>query len=266
MNSYFHRFLSVTCLMALGMSGRPLFAQQVAQPTQLASPGITAGSTNGPGIGGVIPYTADEVTVTTQTLADGTKITHKRLVKLYRDSQGRLRREWFKAEAESVGQGDSPQLVEINDPVAGAHYNLNPGDRTAQKREIRRPTPSTAHRLAAASGNLPPAPPVAARPTVEDLGTQVIEGLEARGERITRTIPAGAEGNDQPMQITYERWYWPKARLVLLSITNDPRYGEIMLRLTNLVLDEPPADLFQIPPDYTIVELQPVAKPESPSD
>lgn len=133
MNSYFHRFLSVTCLMALGMSGRPLFAQQVAQPTQLASPGITAGSTNGPGIGGVIPYTADEVTVTTQTLADGTKITHKRLVKLYRDSQGRLRREWFKAEAESVGQGDSPQLVEINDPVAGAHYNLNPGDRTAQR-------------------------------------------------------------------------------------------------------------------------------------
>jgi hypothetical protein len=252
--------------VALGAIGHPLVAQQAPQPVQPASPGITAGSTNGQGIGGVIPYTADEVTVTTQTLADGTKITGKRLVKLYRDSQGRLRREWFKAEAESVGQGDSPQSVEINDSVAGASYNLNPRDRTAQKREIRRPTPSAAHQSAAASGNLTPAPPVPPRPTVEDLGTQVIEGLEARGERITRTIPAGAEGNDQPMQINYERWYWPKARLVLLSVTNDPRYGEIVLRLTNLVLDEPPAELFQVPADYTLEELQPVAKTESPSD
>jgi hypothetical protein len=214
----------------------------------------------------VLPFTADEVTVTTQTLADGTKITHKRLEKLYRDSQGRLRRERFKAEAESVGQGDSPQSVQINDPVAGVSYNLNPGDHTAQRREIRRPTPSAVHHSAAASGNLAAAPPVPPRPTVEDLGTQVIERLDARGERVTRTIPAGAEGNDQPMQVTYERWYSAKPRLVLLSVTNDPRCGEIVLRLTNLVLDEPPADLFQVPPDYTVQELQPVAKPESPSD
>jgi hypothetical protein len=210
----------------------------------------------------VIPYTADEVTVTTQTLADGTKITSKRLVKLYRDSQGRLRREWFKAEAESVGEGESPQSVEIVDSVAGATYNLNPRDRTAQKREIRRPTPSPAHRPVATSGNLSPAPPVSPQPTVEDLGTQVIEGIEAVGDRITRTIPAGAVGNDRPMQITEEIWRSPRLRRALVSITNDPRYGEIVLRLTNLVLDEPPAELFQVPADYTVQELQPIAKPE----
>ena len=47
---------------------------------------------------------------------------------------------------------------------------------------------------------------------------------------------------------------------------DDPRYGETVTRLTNLVRDEPPADFFQAPADYTLVELQPVAKPESPSD
>jgi hypothetical protein len=266
MNSHFQRFLAVTCLVALGAIGRPLVGQQASQPVPSASSGITAGSTNGQGIGGVIPFTADEVTVTTQTLADGTKITRKRLEKLYRDSQGRIRRERFNAEAESVGQGDSPQSVQITDSVAGASYILNPRDHTAQRREIPRPTPSAAHHSALASGNLTLAPPVPPRPTVEDLGTQMIEGLEARGERVTRTIPAGAEGNDQPLQITYEHWYWPKARLVLLSVTNDPRYGEIVLRLTNLALDEPRAELFQVPPDYTLQELQPVAKPESPSD
>jgi hypothetical protein len=68
------------------------------------------------------------------------------------------------------------------------------------------------------------------------------------------------------MQITYESWYSTKVRLMLLIVTNDPRSGETVTRFTNLVLDEPPADLFQVPPDYTVQELQPVAKPESPSD
>jgi hypothetical protein len=39
-----------------------------------------------------------------------------------------------------------------------------------------------------------------------------------------------------------------------------------VLRLTNPVLDEPSADLFQVPADYTVQELQPIAKPASPSD
>jgi hypothetical protein len=53
---------------------------------------------------------------------------------------------------------------------------------------------------------------------------------------------------------------------MLMKVTNDPRYGETVMRLTNLVLAEPSPDLFQVPPDYTIQELQPVAKPESPSE
>jgi hypothetical protein len=104
------------------------------------------------------------------------------------------------------------------------------------------------------------------RPTREDLGTQVIEGLEARGERITRIIPEGAEGNDKPMQMTSESWIAAKEGIVLLQISNDPRRGERVMHLTNLVLEEPPAELFQLPADYTLEELRPVAKPESPSD
>lgn len=213
-----------------------------------------------------VPYSADEVTVTTQTLADGTKITHQRLSKLYQDSQGRSRSEYFGNGVESVGQDDSPQPVSIFDPVAGARYFLNPRDRTAQRRDVRRPMPPPLSKTTGASSNLTPARPVSPQRTYEDLGTQMIEGLEAKGERITTNIPAGAEGNDQPMQTTFERWISTKPRLVLLSVTNDPRYGETVTRLANLVLDEPPAELFQVPADYTVQELQPVAKPESPSN
>jgi hypothetical protein len=256
------------CLVTLGMSGCPLFAQQMAQPAQPASSGGTSGSIDSQGIGRAVwvPYSADEVTVTTQILADGTKVTRKRLVKEYHDTQGRTRYEFFGPEVESAGQKDSPVSVRIMDPGAGAFYNLNPRDHTAQKTDTRRRTPSSPAPPTGASSNLPPTPPEPPQPTREDLGTQVIEGIEAVGERITRTIPAGAVGNDRPMQITEEIWRSARLRRALMVITNDPRYGETVKRLTNLVLEEPAAELFQVPPDYTVQELQPLAKSESPSD
>jgi len=262
-NNHFYRFLSVLCLVALGTATIFLGAQQAAQP---ASQSITASSTNVQGIRGVnrVPYSADQVTVTTQTLADGTKITQRRFARVYQDSQGRKREESFKSGVESVAQDDSPEWVRIVDPMVGVSYRLNPRDRTAQKTEI--PRGRHLRKTTGASANLTSAEPLPPQPTREDLGTQVIEGLEATGERITQTIPAGAEGNDQPIQITYERWYSTKAHLTLLSVTNDPRYGETVTRLTNLVLDEPPADLFQVPADYTIEEIQPVAKPKPESE
>jgi hypothetical protein len=94
----------------------------------------------------------------------------------------------------------------------------------------------------------------------------VIEGLETKGERVTRTIPEGLEGNDRPIQITTETWIATKARIVLMNHWNDPRRGETVMHLTNLVLDEPPAELFQVPADYTVRELQTVVKPEPASD
>jgi hypothetical protein len=267
MNNCFRRFLSVTCLVALGAIGFSLVAQQTPQPAQPGSQNVTAVPTGGLGIKRVIgaAYSADQVTVTTQTLADGTKITRKRLVKEYRDGQGRVREEFFKAGVESVSQDDSPEWVRIVDPMVGVSYRLNPREHTVQKTEI--PKRGIILRKQTGASETPTSvEPVPPQPTREDLGTQAIEGLEARGERITRTIPAGAEGNDQPIQVSLEIWTSTKPRLVLVNITNDPRYGESVTRLTNLSLDEPPADLFQVPADYTVRELQPVARPEPPSE
>jgi len=264
-NNHSHRFLSVMCLVVLGAIGSPSFAQQVPKP---ASPGVVAGTANAQETRGeaVVAYSADQVSVMTQTLADGTTITHKSLTRVYRDSQGRTRHENYGTRADSAGPADSPQSISIFDPVAGVNYYLNPSDHRAQRREVPKPSPSPAARAANPSANLGPAPPAMPRPTREDLGTQMIEGLEARGERIARIIPEGAEGNDKPMQMTSESWIAAKEGIVLLQISNDPRRGERVMHLTNLVLEEPPAELFQLPADYTLEELRPVAKPESPSD
>lgn len=81
------------------------------------------------------PYSAQAVTESVQTLSDGNRIVRKNTAQLYRDTEGRTRRE------QTVGNfgpiafpaGETPQTVFINDPVSGYSYILDPSSRTARK-------------------------------------------------------------------------------------------------------------------------------------
>lgn len=66
------------------------------------------------------PYSGLELTETTQVLADGTRIHNEVQTQVYRDSEGRMRRE-------------TPKDVTIWDPVANASWVLNPKTQTARK-------------------------------------------------------------------------------------------------------------------------------------
>jgi hypothetical protein len=77
------------------------------------------GAVNGPAVKGM-PYSAEEITETNHALADGTRIHKENKVTVYRDSEGRTRRE----------TGDN---VMISDPVAGKSYVINPKTNTVQK-------------------------------------------------------------------------------------------------------------------------------------
>src|ERR1700719_3362648 len=88
------------------------------------------------------PYSAQAVTETTQTLADGNRIVQKSTATLYRDSEGRERREQtLSAIGPFTAQGDAPQIISISDPVAGVNYSLNPKEKTAVR--LTDPGPST---------------------------------------------------------------------------------------------------------------------------
>jgi hypothetical protein len=39
-----------------------------------------------------------------------------------------------------------------------------------------------------------------------------------------------------------------------MSRQADPRFGETTYRLTNVLRSEPAADLFEVPPDFTVIE------------
>jgi hypothetical protein len=243
-------------------------------PVTIGAFGVT-GAVAGPDatIAGA-PYSAQAITERVQILADGNRIQQTITGNIARDSRGRIRHE---EDLASLSDGpEPPHFVNIEDPVAGLHWTLDPKTRTAFKMQfVQMKVPAKT-----VSGALPALPPIgpektffftastSAAPSVQvlskallpadtdasktDLGTQTIDGVNAHGTRITRTIPAGAVGNEQPIVITTETWYSPDLKVLIMSKTDDPRMGETTYKLSNISRAEPAADLFQVPDDYTI--------------
>lgn len=98
------------------------------------------------------------------------------------------------------------------------------------------------------------AQPIGATQTTENLGEQVLEGVLARGVRETTTIPAGAIGNERPIESTTEQWYSEELGALLLRRTFDPRFGETVYRLVSVTRSEPAPELFQVPSGYRTLE------------
>jgi TonB family protein len=88
----------------------------------------------------------------------------------------------------------------------------------------------------------------------EQLGKQRIEGVECEGARTVTTVPAGAIGNERPIESVNETWYSPELQMMILSKRSDPRFGESTYRVTNIIRSEPDAALFQVPSEYTVID------------
>src|SRR5688572_5097526 len=82
------------------------------------------------------PYSAEAVTESIQVLADGNRIVRKSLTRVYRDGEGRTRRE-------EVNDAGIVTMVSIVDPVAHVSYVLQPDSRTAYRENARIVMPAT---------------------------------------------------------------------------------------------------------------------------
>ena len=84
------------------------------------------------------PYSAQAVTEQVQVLADGNRIVRRTTGSVYRDGEGRTRRE---QSINAVGPyaaapGEPQQMIFINDPVAEVNYILDSKSRTARKMDL----------------------------------------------------------------------------------------------------------------------------------
>ena len=209
------------------------------------------------------PFLADAATEFTQILGDGNRIEHRYVSSIARDSRGRTRRE---EEIALVGPfasaGATPRLVTILDPDAGVTYTLDEGlqivfrNRAAEgavaAKLVELSKSLQAKKRVTAAPAPEPADPAASKVITEALGSRLIEGVQAQGTRTTTTIPAGAIGNVLPIDIVSERWMSPELQMPVLITRNDPRSGETIYRLINIVRTEPADALFTIPSGYEI--------------
>ena len=249
------------------------------------------------------PYSAEAVTESLQVLGDGNRISKKSVTRVYRDNDGRTRRE-------QVAADGTVQSITISDPVGGAGYVLNPATKTATQNNLlalRVPsvvTPSgsgtgtggggtgggrarggtvvtptatnpeqearmreiegaraarveMAETSQAAAGQMRQVLERAASgggtTTKEDLGEQNIEGVRALGTRNVTVIPAGSSiGNLNEIKIVSEQWFSPDLEVLVMTKHSDPRVGETIYKLTNIVRAQPDPNLFTVPGDYTV--------------
>jgi hypothetical protein len=222
------------------------------------------------------PYSAQATTETTQILSDGNRIVTSSTAAVYRDGEGRTRREQtLKAIGAFSASGESFKTISINDPVAGVSYVLEPHSHTARKIQGLRIEAGAGAGFKVSSGGegnvifnrTSNGEVQLKRGTVEanvreeklrnefrneDLGTQAIEGINASGTRTTITIPAGQIGNERAIEIVDERWVSPELKTVVMTRHSDPRSGEVVYRLTNINRAEPDHSLFEVPSDYTL--------------
>ena len=255
------------------------------------------------------PYSGEAVTEHVQVLADGNRIVNRFASAVYRDGEGRTRREQtLKGLNNVLGNQHEPlQIILINDPVAGVTYSLDSRSRTAIKSipfklelgpkgatgadvegrrfefKIAPPSGNTGTMIVTSPAGSPAPPPEAriqvqrteqisvasgsgpagytfhrtqpapnASKVTQELGKQLIEGVEAEGKRTTITIPAGEIGNERAIEVVSEQWYSPELQLVVMTRTSDPRSGETTYKLTNINRSEPAKTLFEVPSDYTV--------------
>ena len=241
------------------------------------------------------PYSAEVVTDHMQQLADGNRIVEHSSGRVYRDREGRVRRE------EDRPSGNPS--ISIVDPVAGVSYSLDPERRIAWKSssqvgvaimnkldaakmeaakiesakaeaELKRRAEETPDAIEFRK-RLEAVRKAAETMTVETGGgivtmrrsasagedhkeealpPRTIEGVRVEGRRTTKTIAAGAIGNEWPITIVSEEWTSPDLQVLVLTDRKDPRNGDSSYKLQRIQRGDPSPSLFQVPSDYEVRE------------
>ena len=231
------------------------------------------GPLTGPPVLGA-PFSADATTTVHAILGDGTRLDQSTTDRYYRDSAGRVRveRPLSGLPAPTTVSERHIRTIIDSDPGDGGVYTLDAQTRTARAaprslvgmttgggREFSVPVGGVRFLGFQRAGDRLSAEPGAfADVRDEPLGSQRIAGVETTGRRITLIVPAGYHGNTQPIEMIDERWESAELNLLIQSWHSDSR-STIEYRLSNIRRIEPPARLFEMPPDYT-VDLVPTIK------
>jgi hypothetical protein len=207
------------------------------------------------------PFTLLLETEWVRGLPDGGSITTVNKRQIARDTEGRIYMErWFLVPKDGK---DKSQMttIQISDPASHTLYNCF---MRSPKKECMlvtyTPSPNAVFKFQGPPTG--PLPNGRGEAIHEDLGNQLVSGLETTGTRDTIIFNPGLFGNDRKMTIEREFWYSPKLGFNVLSKRSDPRIGTQTFTVTNLILSEPDPNLFNLPEGFKVVDRRDTAPPQ----
>jgi len=237
-------------LIALCGTGHAL-AQCNSGSVGFLSVGLVAGN----------PFQAE--TVKTMTLGEGGSAkTVEKAGNVSRDRDGRIRTEQVTATykvktGDDIGKEVELKTILICDPVAQTLTQLDPLSKTAkvQRQQLKDGTTNASNR----SRNYCEA--IFVFDDLEELGHRAIEGFDAAGKRRKYERSVDASGREIPEK-TSDQWCAADLQAVVLQVVQD--VAREVTELKNIERVEPALSLFEIPPDYTILEKTPPS-PKTPA-
>jgi hypothetical protein len=197
-----------------------------------------------------------------KTLYDGGTITSVNQRRIARDAKGRIYQErWFLVPKNGQVQSQMT-TIQISDPNTHTHYNCFMLEKP-NICQLSTFTPSTSA-VYKPQGSLPGSLPQDIGSVIhEDLGKQLIAGVETTGTRDATIYNPNVFGNDRKVTVEREFWYSSQLGINLLSKRSDPRFGMQLFTVTTLTLGDPDPKLFELPDGFKVDDRRQTAPPET---
>jgi hypothetical protein len=203
------------------------------------------------------PFTSTLQTEWERTMADGGSITLVNERKIARDSQGRIYQERWWLVPKNGNVKSFLTAIQINNPVTHTTISCLAATKVC---EIRNYWPSQETEFKFDGPSTGPIANDTGYAIHENLGKQIVAGVETQGVRESVLYNEGVFGNNKKFTVAREYWYSPQLGINLRSRRSDPRAGTQTFTMVNLNMAEPEAQLFETPQGYQAVDMRPKAE------
>ena len=197
------------------------------------------------------PFSATVHTEWVREIPGGGTYTSVNQRHVARDGRGRIYEERWLLVPKDSGVESKMNVIQIADPNLHTLYNCFVFERRCMLLKFAEPAMTSYEPPVAPTGPLGNNKGFV---THLDLGIRTIAGLDTHGTRETTTLLPGTFGNDRPFVTTREFWTAPQIGVNLLSIVDGPRMGKQTFTLSDVSLNEPDPQLFELPEGYQVVD------------
>jgi hypothetical protein len=194
------------------------------------------------------------ITITHTETLPGNSISNTTTGTFARGTDGSTYRDVkFAAIGPWAASGKAQEFAYIRNVASGMQYIVNVTKGTYEAFPIRERNPKSGGGKNRLSGSGSNNETVSDNPSgsYTDPATSTVYPVDDRN--VTRTIPAGAIGNQFALVITSERWYSSALDLLLEDTHTDPRFGTTTYQLSNIG-NSPASSLFTPDPSFTQVQ------------